>query len=337
MVQTQAGVCFTNPPSFLATQITETKSSATIDQTEGVRITTDHQDKYFVSFEPPAFKPQVTETRTSPGCPGFGTKTRTSEAALGGFHYSRTVPLSLPDPGVPNLEGTWRDPAPQTPGETHTVTVKLLGCGEEAGSDWVKRFPADNTLSALKEPFQQHVRDFIAALRKAGATVRVISVYRPPPRVYLMHYAFRVGYGNAMYPQLKPESVPKYAGPEKVPICWMARELIGLHFGTWEYSEKNSIDLARLMVADYGINQAHGPAYPSNHSQRNALDMAVRWKGELVVPYGPEAGPTAKQAVVIDSFPRTEKNTNLWHVGRSYGVFKYTSAADPQHWSANGH
>ena len=139
--------------------------------------------------------------------------------------------------------------------------------------------------------------------------------------------------GNKRYPRINPEDVPEYNGPEKVPICWQARTFGG------EYDRALSVQLAVGMVAAYGINLEHGPACPSNHSQRIALDMAISWSGEkLVVPYCPEVGPSnGKQAAVIDGFPRNDQNPGLWRLGRTYGVFKYAKREDPQHWSQSGH
>jgi hypothetical protein len=332
-VSTRPEICFARMPAFSGTVTTTTKESGTIDAVDKATVQSNLSvpPGYTVKFSVPSVARTVTVTAAFPDCPGYPEKSTFSDIwsiFLAGNPLGGIWPFAPREPGVAHLEGTWENPGTHT-GETNTVTVSLDGCGEELGAQWAKRFPADNRLEALKEPFRQHVRNFIVALTKAGAKVRIISVYRPPPRTYLMHYAFVVGYGNTHYRQRDASSIPDYHGSEKVPICWMARP-----DGT--YSKSASIKLARDMVDAYGMNIQHGAAYPSNHYNRSALDMAITWSANtLVVPWGPLGGPHVANAV-IDSQPKSSRNQTLWRVGASYGVHKYKSADDPQHWSATG-
>jgi hypothetical protein len=224
---------------------------------------------------------------------------------------------------------------------TFTTKVNLIGCGEESGGQWVKRFAPDNRLSALNDSFETNVRAFIAALRAAGATVKITQVYRPQPRAYLMHYSWRIAYGRGTgkYSKVEPDKVPPYnEGPEKVPICWMFRDDTR---NAGSYLKNVSIQLAENMAGRYGyrIVVGHGAAYPTNHEKRTAIDMNIQWEGFLRIKPGKKAPFREDDSLVeIVGEPRTGMHPRLWRVGRSYGVIKYVNAEtpDPPHWSANG-
>ena len=230
---------------------------------------------------------------------------------------------------------------------TFTTNVNLVGCGEESGGQWVKRFAPDNRLSALNDSFETNVRAFIAALRAAGATVTINQVYRPQPRAYLMHYSWRIAYGRGTgkYSKVEPDKVPPYdEGPEKVPICWMFRDDTR---NAGSYVKNASIGLAEAMAGRYGyrIVVGHGAAYPTNHEKRTAIDMNIQWEGVLRIKPGKKApfysdlvDPERRGKVEIVGGPRTGMHPRLRRVGKSYGVIKYVNAVtpDPPHWSANG-
>ena len=275
------------------------------------------------------------------------------------------MPTRLQDPGVPKLLGAIERSKTDANGsirEEWKVGYDLQACGEYAGPRWTRHFPADNRIEALNEPFRSNVARFVRALRAAGARVTITNVYRPQPRAYLMHYAWRVAYGRSSasgrYSHLEPPAVPKYDGAEKVPICWPVPGLDG------KYSRKLSIRAARELTAAYGIVAGHGAAYPSNHSGRTAIDMNISWGGTLRVQGGPGApfngarvelpadgaywivngsgiryvtpGGTPPPSARVRS--DQDMNQRLWALGRSYGVLKYVNAqnADPPHWSATG-
>lgn len=82
------------------------------------------------------------------------------------------------------------------------------------------------------------------------------------------------------------------------------------------------------MVTAYGI-VSPGPAYPTNHPQRTAIDMNISWTGTL-----PIKDATGTE-VSITTTPRTgADNTDLHAVGATYGVKKLK--VDPPHWSESG-
>src|SRR5437764_11950166 len=61
-----------------------------------------------------------------------------------------------------------------------------------SGPAWVPLFPASSSTNDLTEPFRGNVNRFLAALRAAGAKIDIAETLRPPARVYLMHYSFRI-------------------------------------------------------------------------------------------------------------------------------------------------
>lgn len=206
-------------------------------------------------------------------------------------------------------------PKPKPKPQPTPRTGNPPGC-EPSGARWVARFPADNRLSALSEPFRDDVLRFIAALQRAGATVHIETVYRPDQRAYLMHYAWLVAHGT------DARTIPRYKD-NSVNICWAHYTVSGT------YDARASRDAARAMVAGYGI--VFRPAYPgSNHSSRRAIDMSISWSGTLTIVDG------TGLLVRITTLPRTGAgNAQLWRVGASYGVIKLVG--DAPHWSANGH
>jgi hypothetical protein len=226
------------------------------------------------------------------------------------------IPTSTPRPKpTQNPRPTPRPQPTRRPRPTPRPQPNPPGC-ELSGAQWVRRFPADNNVSALNQPFRGDVERFISALQRAGASVHIETVYRPDQRAYLMHYSWMVAHGT------DARTVPRYKN-NTVNICWAHYTATGV------YDSRASRAAAQAMVSGYGI--VYRPAYPgSNHSSRLAIDMSISWSGTLVVVDG------HGQVVRITTAPRSGAgNAQLWRVGASYGVIKLVG--DAPHWSANGH
>ncbi len=181
-----------------------------------------------------------------------------------------------------------------------------------SGADWVKQFPTSKDVEDLASPFRENVKNFLAALDAAKATVSISATYRPKERAYLMHYAFviaREGYN--------PANVPAMAG---VDIDWAHRKANG------RIDLDASKNAAEDMVNGYDI--VYRPALTSQHTARQAIDMSITWDGSLTID---DARGNENE---IKSPPRTGHNSLLAKVGKTYGVVKLVS--DPPHWSSNG-
>lgn len=182
-----------------------------------------------------------------------------------------------------------------------------------SGPDWVKQFPTTSNIGDLKEPFQTNVRNFLAALSAAGARVIVSDTYRPPERVYLMHWAFAIANGSA-----NPAKVPPMAG---VDIQWVHTDTAG------NSDAAATTAAAAAMVKAYGI--VFAPAVASRHTERLAIDMTITWSGSLTI------NNASGSPVTVAPPPANGMNTGLHAVGATYGVVKLFS--DPPHWSSDGH
>lgn len=97
-----------------------------------------------------------------------------------------------------------------TPGSVTRVIVNVPK-KEKSGLQWVGRFLPSTSTADLIQPFRTDVDDFIAALRAGGARVIISTTYRPPERVYLMHWSYKIAHGT------DPSSVPAMDG---VDIDW---------------------------------------------------------------------------------------------------------------------
>ncbi|HEY2010515.1 MAG TPA: hypothetical protein VGH23_16115 [Rhizomicrobium sp.] len=181
---------------------------------------------------------------------------------------------------------------------------------ESAGAQWCARFPTSASLGDLAEPFQGNAKAFIDALRDAGASVSINATYRPPERAYLMHFCCLVaGYRDEgkVFHQIAPGDVPAMQG---VDIDWTCGG-----------------DPGGARAAAVAMRQGYEIAYPaalvSNHTRRLAIDMTIQFTGAISVKTG--HGSLAAAACQSD----------LWPVGKSYGVIKLPS--DAPHWSVDGH
>jgi hypothetical protein len=183
-----------------------------------------------------------------------------------------------------------------------------------SGSEWVAKFPTSTSTNDLVDPFKSNVNKFIAALKKAGATVSISATLRPKERAYLMHWSFRIAREGQ-----EAEKVPAMAG---VDIEWVHRDSQGKKNLA---STKNG---AEMMVLLYDI--AFRPALESRHTEGKAIDMDISWTSqELTIKDG-----TGKD-VTIKAGNKDGSNTALHQVGASYNVVKLVS--DPPHWSTDGH
>jgi hypothetical protein len=188
------------------------------------------------------------------------------------------------------------------------MAVKTL-----SGAAWVVKFPTSTSTADLVDPFKGNVDAFIAALRKAGATVTISATLRPAERAYLMHWSFRVAKGG-----YDPTKVPAMTG---VDIDWVHRDV------KKQVDRAASKAAALEMVKGYGI--VYGPALRSRHTEGKAIDMTISWPKELTLT------PPKGTPVTIKSKPRSGGNTDLHAVGKAFGVIKLVS--DPPHWSSDGH
>mgnify|MGYP000856366631 CR=1 FL=1 len=189
-----------------------------------------------------------------------------------------------------------------------------------SGVEWVKKFPNDNSIEALRDPFKSNLKAFLAALKEAGVSVHINAVYRPPQRSYLMYYANFIAAGG------NPNTVPSFKSykeaknAEDVNIDWTCG-------GNIRLARAN----AQKMKNAYGIGgNPVGKPYRSNHNKRQAIDM------KLFPQWG--IGKTVKNAsgqlVVIKS------KRDIIEVGKTYKVFHWDitpkKRRDNPHWSATG-
>lgn len=197
---------------------------------------------------------------------------------------------------------------------------------ELSGVQFVSRFPGGQDTADLVEPFRGDVERFLAALRAAGAAVHIQTTFRPAKRAYLMHFAFAVAKGKVAadkVPAFDPSVVPE-DDPNKGPldIEWVHPDAHG------NPDLKASRRVAAQMVTAYRI--VFGPAFPTRHSARRAIDMTITWTGALKI------ADASGKVVTITSTPRTgADNKQLHAVGKTYGVIKLVK--DHPHWSDNGH
>ena len=197
---------------------------------------------------------------------------------------------------------------------------------ELSGVQFVARFPGSRDAADLVQPFRGNLERFLAALNAAGAAVHIQTTFRPAKRAYLMHFAFDIAKGKIAankVPPFDPSVVPE-DDPNKGPldITWVHPDAHG------QPDLAASRQVAAQMVTAYGI--VFGPAFPTRHSARRAIDMTITWAGTLKI------ADAAGKIVTITSTPRTgADNAELHAVGKSYGVIKLV--ADHPHWSDDGH
>ncbi len=176
-----------------------------------------------------------------------------------------------------------------------------------SGKEWVEFKRASTSLEDLGFPFRDSAKAFAKAMTDAGATIEIANTLRPPERVHLMHYSYKVA-----KELIDPQSVPPCPGVE---IDWV------------HYTPALSIKAAQEMVDAYEI--AYAPALYSNHTIGRAVDWWIEWKKPIKVK------DIDGNLVDIDQPRNSNDNEDLWTLGEGYGVYKLP--ADPPHWSYNGY
>lgn len=137
--------------------------------------------------------------------------------------------------------------------------------------------------------------------------MQVRSTRRNRLRAHLMHYSWKVAYG-----EIQPAEVPAIAG---IDIEW--------DHGDDEASRQGAREMVNL------FNLAHIASLTSNHIAGKAVDMTVSWKDLLVVR---KPAPTQWR---IESKPWDGNNRELHELGATvFGVRKLRT--DPPHWSVDG-
>lgn len=186
-----------------------------------------------------------------------------------------------------------------------------MGTSNLSGKDWWRanqgKYPNSQSVDDLEPGFRTRVEDFIGALRDAGCSIRVSSTRRNAIRAHLMHFSWKVAYGD-----IDPWDVPKKTGLD---IEWDHGDLA------------TSRNAAKEMVSSFGM--AHIASLTSNHIVGKAIDMTISWKNTLVLTR------PAPLLAKIETRPLSGQNRELHEIGASvFGVRKLVS--DPPHWSHNG-
>ena len=219
----------------------------------------------------------------------------------------RAVRLLSPDGRIDPGGRTWRtlnSPAGNVLAAITATKADLSGAAWWHANQ--ARFPNSSAVSDLAPGFSAKVAAFLAALRKAGATVVVSATRRNKTRAYLMHFSWKVSKGI-----VQAEDVPAETG------CTVI----------WDHgNDINSRQAAQQMFGLFNLRFL--PSLTSRHIPGLAVDMTISWSGSIKVR-------DAAGKVVPLSSPCDGANTALHAVGASYGVFKLV--VDPPHWSDNGH
>lgn len=223
-----------------------------------------------------------------------------------------------------------------------------------SGLKWCAKFSGSTSLDDLSDEknFRDNINAFIEALKvaeaiefpsqkklnkaikkkeeKAGYTIT--ATLRPKERSYLMHYSWKIFNGMIDY----SKEIESFPG---VNIIWWHEE-----------GEKKSKDAAKEMVIGYKIRELGiPPALDSNHNKGKAIDLVIRWRGNLNIKKRDGTD------VIIKTTPRNHTNRELIQVAKSYDVehfkcsprkMKRLKIEDPwdkicvngdrPHWSYNG-
>lgn len=310
------------------------------------------------SFWVPVVDYGVTGNDVQSDCKSSGTKSIShpwlgSQQGTAHGNYALKAPGN---PGATQLQGSYTDQA-ATGNLTRTTQYSwnLRLCGEESGDNWVDRYPDSKKLSDLSEPFRDDLKKFLAALGSAyhliggknGVPAQKVptpikpfieTTYRPDPRAYLMHYAFRVAGGkpgSAQFAPIGAAAVPVYqnsgvdphfkkTGVVAVPICWVHRDPNG------NLDKAASKKAAAEMRDNYHIHK-FGAAFPSNHSAGKAADFNVFWS------------PPAYVENASGDAEEVRTGQDLFRVAATFGVKKHVGQCggglgkpDPPHWSLTG-
>ena len=180
---------------------------------------------------------------------------------------------------------------------------------------WVRTYaPTSKEIKALEGSFQTAVTEFKRALETAGATVTVSHTYRSDQAAYLWHWAWQIANRKIQPKDAKPYALPGRPIPE---IEWDHGNLIA------------SVRAAEDMVKGFDLtkNSKLAPSLNTQHRQRLAIDMDIKWTGTIHV--------RKKDGTLVPlTYGPVNSNTKLHEVGASYGVKKLLN--DGPHWSAKG-
>ena len=186
----------------------------------------------------------------------------------------------------------------------------LSGQANLSGAAWWQanegKSPTGTSVDDLEPVFRAKAVAFIAALRAAGAAVKISATLRPKIRVYLMVHSFDIAKGNE-----KAAAVPPEPGCDIV----------------WDHGDDaTSRRAAQEMVDLFGI--VFRPDLTSRHLTGRAIDMTITWSGTINVRDG------SGKMVALPQ-PADSTNTTLHAIGSSYKVIKLLK--DAPHWSDDGH
>jgi len=168
-------------------------------------------------------------------------------------------------------------------------------------------------IEELEATFRQNVKDFIKALKDAGATVTVSDTKRSDKRAYLFHWSWKIAQDKC-----KPSE---------------ATAMVGVDI-TWDHGDDaKSKAGAQEMVTGFGLavppKSIYAPSLTSRHIEGKAIDMTITWTGTIKVK--DKTGKETDVAFMAD----VNANTVLHNLGKTYGVIKLTN--DAPHWSTDGH
>lgn len=175
------------------------------------------------------------------------------------------------------------------------------------GPLWVEFKRASTSLEDLSFPFRNSAKAFAKAIKDSGATIEIANTLRPPERVYMMHYSFRVAREG-----LAPGDVPPFAG---IGVDWV------------HYTPTLSVKAAQELVDAYDI--AYKPSLMSNHTIGRAVDWSIEWTKPIKIK------DIDGNLVTIDQPRNGVDNEDLWAIGEGYGVYKLPP--DAPHWSFDGY
>jgi hypothetical protein len=242
--------------------------------------------------------------------------------------------LSTPPPFTGSSTQSYVDqnPVDRSPEPEWTSTYKISWTtepfcelfGSLSGQRWVPFYADSKNLQSLHNPFRRDVSDFIDALEAAGATVTIETTYRPDERAWLMHQSSKIARGASIPPPDYPH------GFDQVPICWEHRRSNGS-----VDTHASRAAATAMTIKNGGYNIAFPPAYPSRHTLHLAIDMKITWEHNPLVLHPPRHRPI----MIHGSCPALcsgATNHELWAAGHRYWHVQKL-AADPPHWSDNGH
>ena len=187
----------------------------------------------------------------------------------------------------------------------------------KSGKFWVtwanENAVASDSVDDLESSFRTNVKDFIAALEKAGATVSVTETKRSAKRAYLFHWSWKIALGKC--------KASEATAMDGVDIQW--------DHGDDTASKKG----AQEMVDGFGLAvppaSTNAPALTSNHIEGKAVDMNITWTGTIKAKN--KSGTEISMTFMSD----VNANTTLHTVGTTYSVKKLVT--DAPHWSVDGH